>query len=124
MAGRRTGDRNAFWNNAPSGANGVSSVVKLSRGADTLALYITVSAGTTVSLEAAHSGDISAEGTLPDALDASSWAPVMYTNIPIQHVFSAAGSIVLLVPDFTPAFVRLRSLAAVTITAGYETTSG
>lgn len=116
---RRAGDINAFWDNVAVGAGGTSNVVELPRGIDHLALWITVSGATTVSLEAAHSGEVTSEGILPDT-NAANWAQIVYTNVPVQHIFAGAGSICLMIPDFEPAYIRLKSTSAVTITAGWE----
>lgn len=118
----RAGDKNAFWDNAAVLANGNSSSVELSRSADNLAIWITVSGATTISLQAAHRGDMTSEGVHPDA-NAANWAQVYYLSDPIQVIFSGAGSAVLLVPDFVPQYIRLNSSGATTITAGWETTS-
>ena len=116
---RRSGDKNAFWDNASVGVGGTSTAVELPRGVDNLAIYITVDAATTVSLEVAHSGDITSEGLLPDG-NAGVWFPLYYTNILVQNVFAGAGSVAILVPDFAAGWVRLKSSAAAVITAGWE----
>lgn len=123
MPTRRSGDLNAFWNNTSVLANGVSSSVEVPRGIENLALWITVSAATDVSLEASHSGDVTSEGVLPDT-NAANWALVYYVAEPIIVQFMVAGSACVLIPDFEPAYIRLRSSAAAIITAGWEVTSG
>ncbi len=125
MAGqtRRSGDKNALWDNAVTGAGGFSNPVEVARGAEALAIYITVSGATTVKLQAAHSNDVTAEGVSPDAPD-TVWHDVVYTNVACSNVFSGAGSVALIIPDFVPGWIRLSSSASVTATAGYETTGG
>ena len=118
----RYGDRNSFWDNAAAGANSVSNAVELSRSSENLAIYVTVGGATTITVEAAHPGDVTNEGILADGA-AGDWGQVVYNVDPIQFVFAGAGSRVLLVPDFAPSWVRLRTSAAVTITAGHLTSS-
>lgn len=118
---RRSGDKNQFWDAVVVGANGTSTAVELPRAMDSLALYITTSGATTITLQASHSGDITAEGLLPDT-NSGTWADVTYIDVPIQKVFAGAGSAVILIPDFVPGWIRLFNLTAgVTITAGWET---
>jgi hypothetical protein len=120
---RRSGDKNALWDNAVTGAGGFSNPVEIARGAEALAIYITVNGATTVKLQAAHSGDISSEGVMPDTAD-TVWHDVICTNVAASYVFAGAGSVALIIPDFVPGWIRLASSNSVTATAGYETTGG
>lgn len=120
---RRSGSPTSFWNNVSVGVSGVSTAVEVMRDSDQFCVFITSSGATTVSLEVAHSGAINADGTLTD-LVVSDWGQLYYINTPVQMVFSSAGSVAMIVPDFEPGWVRLRSSAAATITAGHEVTAG
>lgn len=114
----RTGDKNAFWNNAAVGAAGVSAIVELGRGVENIAIFVTTSAATTITVSAAHSGDITAQGILPDDA-AGVFGPIKYIADPLTLVFAGAGSQVLMIPDVAFAFLQLSSSAAATITAGW-----
>src|SRR5690348_9092143 len=120
---RRVGSPNKFWNNQAVLANGVSSAVILPRGSEQVVINITVSAATTVSLEVAHHGTLTPEGNEPDESNPpSTFYQLYYIDTPVQVVFTIAGSAALIVPDFEPEWIRLRSSGAATITAGYEVT--
>lgn len=125
MAARRSGRATALWNNASAGANSFSNAVELQRGAENLTLFVSASAATTVSLQVAHSSEVTSEGVNPDASDAN-WMDAFYVNTAsaIQLVFAGSGKAALLVPDFGPGWIRLKTSAAVTLTAGYETSVG
>lgn len=125
MSLRRSGSPTSFWNNVAVGVAGTSNPVELARDADQLAIYATVSGATTLVLEVAHSGAVTAEGNLSNTVVAN-WGPLYYINSSdaVQLVLAGAGSAALIVPDFAPGWVRLRSTAAATITAGHEVTSG
>lgn len=116
---RRSGDKNQLWDNFAVGVSGVSNVAELPRRIESFAIYVTTSAATTVSVEVAHSGDLNSDGTLSDA-NAGVWYVSYYLNTPLQIVFASAGSASMIVPDFVPGWIRLRSTAAATITAGWE----
>lgn len=125
MAKVRGGNATAFWNNAAVGAGGTSNAVELSRGTDHLAIYITVSGATTVTLEAAVSQQTSTEGVWTENAGSNGFATFIdsqNTASPVQYVFSGSGSACIRISDFVPRVVRLKSSAAVTATAGYETT--
>lgn len=120
---RRSGSPTSFWNAAAVGAAGTSTPVEVMRDADQIAVFITVSAATTVSIECAHSGTVNADGTNTDA-NANNWGQLYYIDTPAQMVFASAGAVAWIIPDFEPGWIRLRSSAAATITAGHEVTSG
>jgi len=122
-ASRRAGSPTAFWNNVAVGAAGTSTPVYLPRGVEQIAIYATVSGATTLTLEAAHHGALTAEGNEPSQNNPpSTFYSVQYINTAVQLVFAGAGSIANIVPDFEPVWIRLRSAGAVTITAGFEVT--
>jgi hypothetical protein len=122
---RRSGSPDSLWKNATVGVNGKSTAVLLSRATDQLAVYITVSAATTVTLEVAHHGALTPEGNEPNqASPPASWFTCYYVNTAVQIAFASAGSAAIIVPDFEPAWIRLSSSAAATITAGHEVTGG
>jgi len=123
MPGRRSGSPIGFWDNVAAGANSVSTAVEVMRDADQLAIFVTVSGATTISVECAHSGAVNDDGTLTDD-NASDWGQLYYIDTPLQIAFSSAGSISLIIPDFEPGWIRLRTSNAVTITAGHEVTAG
>lgn len=114
----RTGDKNAFWDNAAVGAAGLSNIVEIGRGVENIAIFVTASGATTITVLAAHSGDITSQGILPDDSPAG-FGAVKYIVDPLTITFAAAGSQVLLVPDVPFAFIQLQSSAAATITAGW-----
>ncbi len=117
MARRRYGNRTAFWNNAVVGANGKSAELEVGY-AENLAIYITVSQATTVTVEAGFAVD-----DQPDQGSDSgeAWGTLVSEGVVQERVFSAAGTAVILIADFVPGWVRLSNLtAATTITAGYE----
>lgn len=120
---RRSGSPISLWNNVAVGVGGTSTPVEVARDTDQLALFITVSAGTTITLECAHSGAIDSEGEFPDA-NVGNWGALYYTNTAMQLVLAGAGSVSWIIPDFEPGWIRLKSSAAATITAGHEVTSG
>lgn len=104
-------------------ANSVSTAVEVMRDTDQLAIYITSSGATTISLEVAHSGAVNPDGTGSDS-NASDWGQLYYLDTPIQIAFTSAGSLAMIVPDFEPGWIRLRTSAAATLTAGHEVTAG
>lgn len=122
---RRSGNPTSLWNNVAVGANGTSNAVELARSSDQLVIYVTTSGATTITLETAHSGAVSSEGVLSDTAT-TDWGPLYYINTdsPVELVLAGAGSASWIVPDFAPGWIRLRSSAAVTLTAGHEVTSG
>jgi hypothetical protein len=136
---RRSGSPTAFWDGAttfnqatnPRGglavpAAGTSQAVLIPRGGESLALFIAVSGATTVTLEAAHHGANTSEGNEPDSKNppaTGSFYAVSYLNTPVSAVFAGAGTSCVLVADFAPGWIRLRSSQGpLTITAGYEVT--
>lgn len=123
MTIRRVGDKNAFWDAATTGAAGVSTAVEVARGLEQFAVYVTVSGATTITVQVAHHGDVTSEGLEPEG-NVGVWHDLYYLDTAISTVFAAAGSRVLMIPDFAPAWVRLKSSASVTATAGWEGTGG
>jgi hypothetical protein len=137
MALRRSGSPTAFWDGTtafnqstnPQGGTGVtaagtSRAAFLPRDGESLALFIAVNGATTITLEAAHHGANTAEGNEPNQSSppaTGSFYPVSYLGTAVSAVFAAAGNICILVPDFEPSWIRLRSSQGpLTITAGYE----
>jgi hypothetical protein len=119
---RRRGDVNQFWNNAAVGIGGVSAIVSIGNEVNQVAIFTTVSAATTVKVQVAHSGDMTAEGILPDGTPVT-FFDLFYLNTAVTQVFSAGGSAAMIIPDFAPQWIRLVSSAAATITAGWVTGS-
>lgn len=116
----RSGSATAFWNATVVGAgNTPSNAVKLARSGEQLTIYITTSATATFTVEVAHAGALNSDGTNSDAND-STWAPLQYLLDPITVTITGAGSKALIIPDWSAAWVRLRTSAAATLTAGYE----
>lgn len=123
MAVRRTGSPTSFWNNVAVGVAGVSNVVEVPRGAEQVAVFVTVSAATTVTVQIAHHGANTSQGSEPDhGVLPTNFFNLYYINTACQIVFAAAGSIAMIIPDFEPNWIRLSSSAAATITAGHEVT--
>jgi len=119
---RSSGSPTAFWNNVAAGAGATSTAVELMRSTGQIALYITTNGATTITVECAHSGALNSDGTVNDT-NASNWGPVVLITDAIQWVANGAGRVVLLIPDFAPRWIRLKTSNAVTLTAGYEVTS-
>jgi hypothetical protein len=120
---RRVGSPNKLWNAAVVAPGGTSTAVALPRGVEQVLVNITVNAATTVSLEVAHHGALTAEGNEPDqSTPPATFYQLYYIDTAVQIVFASAGSAAILVPDFEPAWIRLRSSGAATITAGFEVT--
>jgi hypothetical protein len=121
MAARRSGSPTSFWNNVVVSPNGVSNAVEVARRSDMIGIYVTANGATTISVEVAHTGALNADGTTNDA-NASNWGQLWYTNVEVKLVLASPGSACLLIPDFEPAWIRLKSSAGATITAGHEVT--
>ena len=120
---RRVGSPTSFWNNAAVLSNGTSNVVELPRGGEQLAIFVTTSATTNITVQVAHHGALTPEGNEPDhSTLPSTWFNLYYIDTPCVLTFSGAGSQVILIPDFEPNWVRLLSSGAATITAGHEIT--
>lgn len=117
---RIRGYSNGFWNNIATGAGGTSSIVDIGRSASQIVINATVSGATTISVEVAHTGNITSQGVLPEE-DDSVWYPLYYINSAQQSsfVFAGAGSAAWIIPDISFMHVRLRSTANVTATAGW-----
>lgn len=125
MALRRVGSPTSLWNNVAVGVGGVSNPVLLPREGAQVCVFISVSAATTVSLQVAHHGALTAEGNEANAgtpPDTNSFYTLYYIDTPIQVAFTVAGKAAIIVPDFEPGWIRLSSSAAATITAGHEIT--
>lgn len=120
MAGSyRHGSPTAFWNNVAAGANATSSEVVISRGVENLVLYVTGNGATTITVEAAHGGAVTTQGILPEGV-ATAWGPLFYLNDAVTITLAGAGTVVKILPDFVGGLLRLRTSAAVTLTAGLE----
>lgn len=141
MATRRHGSLTAFWNSTAvtaGGAGGTSSVVEVGRMSGDMAIYVISSGALTCKVQVAHSG-AEAAGIGTDAGPTGSanvatapydaWFDLYYTGSAaanlMQVVLAGAGNASLIIPDFSSGWVRLVATAgtAVTVTAGYETTS-
>ena len=95
----------------------------MSRSIEHLVVYVTTSAATTITLEVAPHSQLTSEGVWPEGATGSTWFQLVnnaVTASPVQHVFAGAGSAAILVPDFAPGMLRLKTSGAATITAGYE----
>lgn len=121
MAIRLRGDKDAFWNNIAVGVGGISNIVDVGREVEQVGFFVTVSAATTITIQVAHEGDVTSEGILPEGPD-TVWFDLFYTNNaqPVQLVFAAAGSAMVILPDVAFMHCRLKSSAAATITAGWQ----
>lgn len=114
----RYGDKNAFWDNVAAGAGSASNAVQIGRRIENVAIFVTTSGATNITVEAAHSGDITSEGILPEG-DGSVWGQLRYLNDTLTLALAGAGNGVMLIPDIPFEFIRLRTSAAVTLTAGW-----
>lgn len=117
---RIRGDKNQFWNAASVGVNGKSAVADIGRDTDQITIFAAVNGATTISVEIAHMGDVTAEGVLPEE-DDTVWFPLAYINsgTNTSYVFAGAGNGAWIIPDISFMHVRLSSSAAATITAGW-----
>lgn len=117
---RLRGDKNQFWNNVATGAVGKSAVADIGRDTDQITIFATVSGATTISVEVAHTGDVTAEGVLPEE-DDSIWFPLSYINsgTNTSFVFAGPANAAWVIPDIAFMHVRLSSTNNVTATAGW-----
>lgn len=115
---KRTGQAKGFWDNASAGSNSTSTEVKLPYNIGKLAVWITSSGSTTISVECCHSGD-PVGGIQPDT-NANDWGLLYYLNTAMQVTFTSSGTVCMIIPDFEPGWIRLRTSSAVTLTAGWE----
>ncbi len=119
MATRLRGDKDQFWNNIAVLANGTSNAVDLGRGIEHIVLFVTASAATTISVQVAHTGDITSQGILPDDAP-STWFDLFRSDTGTAVSFAVGpGSRALIVNDLAVMHMRLLSSAAATITAGW-----
>jgi hypothetical protein len=123
MALRLSGDKNAFWDNAAVGAGGTSAAIELPRGGEQFTIYVAASAATTITVQVAHSGDLSTEGILSDP-NAGTWHNLNYVNTPVTLAMAGSDAKAMQIPDFNSRWVRLSSSGAATITAGWELSGG
>lgn len=113
----------------PAGPATFSAAQQVGRSADNFCVYITTSGTSTWQIQVAHSGNQTSDEIFPD-IDAQTfvWHDLYYLGTgtnggALQFIFSGAGSFASLIPDWEPAWVRLRRVdagAAVTVTAGWE----
>ena len=121
---RRHGEPDGFWGSGTTkeatGASQASRAVQLGQAVDQFVFYVAVDAATTVTVQVAHSGEPTIDGTGPQPPAASSYMNLYWLDKPISVTFSGAGSTALIVPDFTPGWVRLVSSNNVNCLAGWE----
>ena len=138
--GLRRGKRTAFWGTIDSSnvaqpvvvaAGAVSAAVQVGRGTNMFCFFISSSGAATFTLQAAHVGDFSSQGVVPDPDDATQvWFDLWYLGnsgignaTPITLTFTASGTLASLVPDFEVDWVRLKrtdGAANVNAYAGFE----
>jgi len=85
---------------------------------------VTTNAATTISIEVAPRFTTSGEGVWSEEESGATWYTLVTPGAsasPVQHVFGTAGSAAILISDFVPGQVRLKTSGAATLTAGYET---
>jgi hypothetical protein len=106
------------------GVGGLSRAVYLDTAIDIgLGVLLDVGAATTITVLAAHSSQLSPSGDEPDrstAPTASLFYPVQWNATSSALTFAGAGTAYLLIPQFIPGWVRLKSSAAANIIGGYE----
>lgn len=121
MAISRTGQRAGFWNNDGASVGAASTVQAIPEGMETICIWLNVSAATTITVEVASDVDITAEGIESDFVAGSgNWAPLFYNDIEVKATFTSAGIRAIIIPDFCPRYIRLKTSSAATITAGWE----
>ena len=138
--GLRRGKRTSFWgtvdtSNVPQpvavAAGNVSTAVQLGRGTNMFCFFINSSGASTFTLQAAHVGDFSSQGIIPDPDDQTLvWFDLWYlgnsatgNSTPITLTFSGAATLASLVPDMEVDWVRLKrtdAAASVNVYAGHE----
>lgn len=89
-----------------------------------LALYLSSSLPTTITLYAAHSSQLTSEGSDPGrvAPPFSQFYPVFSSdpNLIVNYSFTGAGNVVILVPRFAPGWIMLKTTGGGQIYAGWE----
>ncbi len=138
--GIRRGKRTSFWGTIDSSnvAQAVavtqgtaSAAVQLGRKTNMFAFFISSSGASIFTLQAAHVGDVSAQGVLPDPDDQTLvWYDLWYlgnsgtgNSTPITLTFTTSATLASIVPDFEPDWVRLKRTDAggsVNVIAGHE----
>ena len=106
-------------------SNGYSKALYMNEATNSFALVISVSAATTISLLAAHSSQLTAEGDEPDHSTApgnSYFGQVYWNSTAIQIQFTSSGVAYIQVPDFVAGWTMLQSSGAANIWAGFEAT--
>ncbi|HMD82612.1 MAG TPA: hypothetical protein VKE92_14955 [Anaerolineales bacterium] len=137
--GLRRGSRVSFWgtinaSNVAVGesvsANAVSRAVQVGRGTNMFCWFVSSDGASSFQLQAAHVGEFSSQGTVPDPDDITKvWHDLWYmgnsasgnsTNNLIT--FTGSGTIASIIPDFEPDWVRIKCITGTTVTviAGFE----
>lgn len=128
MAVERTGSPTAFWNAVASVASSsTSNIVNVARWNEQIVIYVKCDQGATVfNVEVAHHGALTADGNEPDESSKpadANFYPLNYLLETMVITTNASGVGTILIPDFEPEWVRLRSVSLTTnVTAGYEAT--
>jgi len=140
--GLRRGSPVSFWGTM-SGANppvpvveavvagAASRAVQTGRGTNMFSFFINSSGASTFQLQAAHVGQFTTQGVLPDPDDQTfAWYDLWYlgnsglgNSTPITLTFTVAGTFASIVPDFEVDWVRLKRTdggTSVNVIAGFE----
>lgn len=121
---RRHGQVDGFWGQdgvaEETGASGTSRPVQLGQAVDQFVFYVDVSGATVITVEVAHSGEPAADGTGPEAPADADYKALYWMDKAINFTFTGSGSAAIIVPDFTPGWVRLKSSNDVSCLAGWE----
>lgn len=125
---RRHGQPDGFWGvgttQEVTGAGGASRAVQLGQAVSQFIVYLDVSDATVITIQAAHSGEPDVDGTGPQLPESSTYKNLYWKADPMTITFTGSGSRAVIVPDFTPGWVRLTSSNSVSCLAGWEVSAG
>ena len=126
---RRHGQPDGFWGVGTTqeitGADGASRAVQLGQAVSQFIVYIDVSADTEITIQAAHSGQPDIDGTGQQPPDPSTYKNLYWKDDEMTIKFDASHrSKAVIIPDFTPGWVRLISSKSVSCLAGWEVSAG
>jgi len=126
MAIRRHGVINGFWGfdsitKENTGVNGTSRPQFFGFAVDQIALFVQADMPTDITVQVAHTPALTSDGVNPSDVP-TNWGDLYYINTGTAVTMSmVSGTRVLIIPDFVPGWVRLKSSNDVGCLAGWET---